>query len=472
AAPPDTVGCVVRVGTMFTHVRSGCHKTTRVCLVWTGHNFAQTYITLCAGSDVNHKLCTLSECPVGTLAYRHWQCLTAGRRLDGLSSSTSSLTWFPAPRGDGRPCGLVCQSSQGWIQNMGTALDGTPCAGNGTRVCIRGLCQSVGCDGVVESRAILDVCGRCTREGVNTTCSLVQGTYTNPYPDTSSGIAGYNFIIQVPKGSTHLYVKEKSKNLIALRDKTGTFIINGQFRSSKNGVYTVAGTDFHYRRLPDGKETLESDGPLTRDAVIFTTLQKMGIASTGEKVHRHSEKTTSFLSDDAIWSFLMGELDKDDKPVWGDKDRTGRTPLPPTSSNTIQPLSPNSTMQTPTTTTAQPCEPCNKMKDGVFHFCDSDFVSQVLINHKAYVGGETRYDVTIFRSYKSRMKLLDREFLWAPNLCNCPRLRPRKSYVIMGFMERHLDRELKLIVTPTAYVRRFSPKQHQRMLKLEERVKC
>nr|KAG5703708.1 hypothetical protein BaRGS_022997 [Batillaria attramentaria] len=79
------------------------------------------------------------------------------------------------------------------------------------------------------------------------------------------------------------------------------------------------------------------------------------------------------------------------------------------------------------------------MKDGVFHFCDSDFVSQVLINHKAYVGGETRYDVTIFRSYKSRMKLLDREFLWAPNLCNCPRLRPRKSYVIMGFMERHLD---------------------------------
>lgn len=55
----------------------------------------------------------------------------------------------------------------------------------------------------------------------------------------------------------------------ALRDKSGTFIVNGQFTRSKNGVYTVAGNDFRYRHLPDGKETLESDGPLTRDAEIL-----------------------------------------------------------------------------------------------------------------------------------------------------------------------------------------------------------
>jgi len=103
------------------------------------------------------------------------------------------------------------------------------------------------------------------------------------------------------------------------------------------------------------------------------------------------------------------------------------------------------------------------------HLCS---VSEMMINRKRYVGGETRYDVTILKSYKARMQLLSREYLWAPNLCDCPKLRVRRSYVIMGFMQRHLDRELKLIVTPTAYVRRFSPKQHGRMLKLQEYVKC
>ena len=96
----------------------------------------------------------------------------------------------------------------------------------------------------------------------------------------------------------------------------------------------------------------------------------------------------------------------------------------------------------------------------------------MMINGKRYIRGETRYDVTIMKTYKARMQLLTREYLWAPNLCNCPRLRPRKTYVIMGFMQRHLDRQLKLIVTPTAFVRRYSAKHHKRMLRLQQTVKC
>ena len=69
------------------------------------------------------------------------------------------------------------------------------------------------------------------------------------------------------------------------------------------------------------------------------------------------------------------------------------------------------------------------------HLCS---VSEMMINRKRYVGGETRYDVTILKSYKARMQLLSREYLWAPNLCDCPKLRVRRSYVIMGFMQRPL----------------------------------
>ena len=79
--------------------------------------------------------------------------------------------------------------------------------------------------------------------------------------------------------------------------------------------------------------------------------------------------------------------------------------------------------------------------------------------------------ISTLQVYKSQIKLLRREYLWAPNQCGCPRLRVRRNYVIMGFVLRHQDRELKLIVTQYAYVRRYSPKQEKRMQKLQEYVK-
>ena len=94
------------------------------------------------------------------------------------------------------------------------------------------------------------------------------------------------------------------------------------------------------------------------------------------------------------------------------------------------------------------------------------------INRRKYIAGETRYEVDILTTYKAQIPLLRREFIWAPNLCDCPRLRTRKTYVIMGFVQRHQDRELKLIVNPWAYVRRYSRKQNSRMLKLQSIVKC
>jgi hypothetical protein len=92
---------------------------------------------------------------------------------------------------------------------------------------------------------------------------------------------------------------------------------------------------------------------------------------------------------------------------------------------------------------------------------------------KTSVEGQTRYQVKTEFTYKARRTaLLKREFLWAPNLCDCPRLRVGRSYVIMGFTQRHLERQSKLIVTPSAYVRRYYKKQHERMLALKDYVKC
>ena len=58
---------------------------------------------------------------------------------------------------------------------------------------------------------------------------------------------------------------------LALQDETGTFIINGQHSQSKSGVYTVAGMDFRYTQSPYGPETLESVGPLVREATIMVS---------------------------------------------------------------------------------------------------------------------------------------------------------------------------------------------------------
>ncbi|KAH7963077.1 hypothetical protein HPB52_019506 [Rhipicephalus sanguineus] len=136
--------------------------------------------------------------------------------------------------------------------------DGTPCSsGLDDRVCIAGSCLPVGCDGVVSSRRIADLCGVCG--GDNSTCRTFSGLLTlrNLSKD-------YEVITVIPRGAASL-VATAEGNRLAVKDvETGRFILNGNASVwEPAGVYMGAGARFHYQNRA-GSQTLEARGPLAR----------------------------------------------------------------------------------------------------------------------------------------------------------------------------------------------------------------
>lgn len=70
--------------------------------------------------------------------------------------------------------------------------------------------QPVGCDGVVESGALKDVCGVC--RGDSSTCRTISGIFTST--DLKRGL---NYVISIPPGSTNINITElqTSRNLLS-----------------------------------------------------------------------------------------------------------------------------------------------------------------------------------------------------------------------------------------------------------------
>ncbi|GFR60121.1 A disintegrin and metalloproteinase with thrombospondin motifs 5 [Elysia marginata] len=99
-------------------------------------------------------------------------------------------------------------------------------------------------------------------------------------------------------------------------------------------------------------------------------------------------------------------------------------------------------------------------------------LSKVYINRRKKVQKETRYDITVISSYRNRVRLMAREYLWVASQCRCPNLRAKRMYILMGSMEQHKDRQTRLVVSPTDFVRGYSLGQDRRIRHLATKVKC
>ncbi|XKL66796.1 hypothetical protein PGB90_010216 [Kerria lacca] len=115
----------------------------------------------------------------------------------------------------------------------------------------------LGCDGVVNGQRV-DVCGVCG--GDNSTCRLISGLFTRPHL-----ISGYNYITDIPQNACNLTISEikKSNNLIALRYKNGTYLLNGNWLPNASGFYDAAGTTFTYfSRTDNVGDFIFAPGPI------------------------------------------------------------------------------------------------------------------------------------------------------------------------------------------------------------------
>ena len=134
-------------------------------------------------------------------------------------------------------------------------VDGTSCDDEGRRVCVDGECRPVGCDGLLGSNTEEDKCRVCGGDGG--ACETVTGVMRDQ--DLKMG---YNDMSMIPVGATNILIREMkaSNNYLALRNSTGHYYLNGNWRIDYPQKLDICGTTFHYERK---YKNSKAKGPLT-----------------------------------------------------------------------------------------------------------------------------------------------------------------------------------------------------------------
>ncbi|KAK6188792.1 hypothetical protein SNE40_004898 [Patella caerulea] len=484
----------------------GIKIRTRKCLVWTGTYFARTHLTACEGTNIGYKVCSKRKCAGESRDYRDEQCKSLSKKP---FLGRKALTWKPVYSKD-RPCELNCQADvRSNYYNFGQVQDGTRCSTTDYYVCIEGICKRVGCDGIIESPTKVDMCGIC--DGENDTCTFIQKTVMSRFPRHDTEFPGYYRIVTIPRGSRHFKVLDNSRNNIALMDNDHNFIINGNRNLSQAGNYNVSGTSVLYLRSETFGELFQGEGPLTEDVHIMLLYRQrhheikyefwkpnIGDNSTQIPVTSPTSRSTQnqqttrapTLSDDQIWKMLISELNEK-QHVTGSGRRTDvySSKYKPQANkshsnkrkNEVEIYSPSIPDVTYTRRhkykkrlkfETKNCRKCPKVKNRKAQFCKSDFVSRVRILGAEIINGETRYDVSIIKSYKKGFTLMQREYLWVPNACKCPRLRINGDFLVMGKFSSVHRREIRLSVAPDSYIRRYKSRYEPKLYRMNRKLKC
>ncbi|KAF5907315.1 A disintegrin and metalloproteinase with thrombospondin motifs 13, partial [Clarias magur] len=141
----------------------------------------------CEGEATEAALCNRQPCESNQHEFMAQQCSDTDRQPLMLSAySTTAHSWIPAVgfiSGDAQ-CKLMCRSrEQDFMVSRGEQfIDGTRCELDGpvtagsVTACLNGKCRVFGCDGVLHSGKVRDVCGVCGGKG--NTCHLNTGSYT------------------------------------------------------------------------------------------------------------------------------------------------------------------------------------------------------------------------------------------------------------------------------------------------------
>lgn len=88
---------------------------------------------------------------------------------------------------------------------------------------------------------------------------------------------------------------------------------------------------------------------------------------------------------------------------------------------------------------------------------------------KVYRGEETRYDVQVIHTYRNSFRLEHREFIWAPNLCDCPHLEVGRQYILM--VRRHINYEHtlnRILLEEDSYVVPYRPREDEQLRQHEK----
>ncbi|KAK3777711.1 hypothetical protein RRG08_021821 [Elysia crispata] len=221
----------------------------------------------CTGHRKRYRSCNVKPCPTGVPSFREVQCDEQGTP----KTNEKYYEWVPILVEE-KPCRLICQAqrNKSHIERLPKIKDGTKCFFDKPHVCINDQCHFAGCDGSLGSKVKEDMCRVCG--GNNSKCKRVHGLYKEPFI-----VGDYEEIVKIPKGATHIKVREarRSRNYLALKDTRDNYFINGQ-RRVVNGskIFHLASTAFHHKSLDSEPKSLEALGPTGKDLVVMALAQE------------------------------------------------------------------------------------------------------------------------------------------------------------------------------------------------------
>nr|XP_034956749.1 A disintegrin and metalloproteinase with thrombospondin motifs 6 isoform X5 [Zootoca vivipara] len=224
----------------------------------------------CLGERKRYRSCNTDPCPFGARDFREKQCAD----FDNMPFRGKYYNWKPYTGGGVKPCALNClaEGYNFYTERAPAVIDGTQCNADSLDICINGECKHVGCDNILGSDAKEDRCRVCGGDG--STCEAIEGFFNDTLPR-----GGYMEVVQIPKGSVHIEIKEVavSKNYIALKSEDDDYYINGAWTIDWPRKFDVAGTAFHYKRPADEPESLEALGPISENLIVMILLQEQNL---------------------------------------------------------------------------------------------------------------------------------------------------------------------------------------------------
>ncbi|MGH0126828.1 UNVERIFIED_CONTAM: hypothetical protein FKN15_007149 [Acipenser sinensis] len=165
-------------------------------------------------------------------------------------------------------CKLYCiaEDFEFFFAMSSKVKDGTSCSDDMHNVCIDGICEPVGCDQVLGSKAALDACGVC--EGDNSTCTFFKGQYLQQHRANE-----YYSVVTIPAGvrSIRVHEMEISTSYLAVRSLKKKYYLTGDWTVDWPGQFPFAGTVFDYQRSFNRPESLYAAGP-TNETLVFEIL--------------------------------------------------------------------------------------------------------------------------------------------------------------------------------------------------------
>ncbi|KAJ8785832.1 hypothetical protein J1605_006792 [Eschrichtius robustus] len=216
----------------------------------------------CHGSSRVYQLCNINPCNENSLDFRAQQCA----EYNSKPFRGWFYQWKPYMKvAEEDRCKLYCKAEnfEFFFAMSSKVKDGTPCSPHKNDVCIDGICEPVGCDHELGSKAVSDACGVC--KGDNSTCKFYKGLYLNQHKANE-----YYPVVTIPPGARSIEVQELqiSSSYLAVRSLSHRYYLTGGWSIDWPGEFAFAGTVFEYQRTFNHPERLSALGP-TNETLVF-----------------------------------------------------------------------------------------------------------------------------------------------------------------------------------------------------------